>query len=116
MGYCTRYELHHTYVPEPVWVEGIDEMGIKRRVKVSDAPDRDPIRDLVAMLNFDPFVNECKWYNHMNDVVDLSKQYPGVLFTLHGWGEEPEDVWRLYVRDGECQRAVARLVFDAPTV
>lgn len=44
----------------------------------------------------DYFIEECleepiKWYNHFLDMVNLSKEYPEVIFLLEGKGEEPED-------------------------
>ena len=31
----------------------------------------------------------------------LSAEFPGVLFTLHGAGEEADDLWVAYFRDGK---------------
>ena len=42
-----------------------------------------------------------KWYEHMRDMRAMSAEFPGVLFTLHGEGEEAGDLWRSYFRDGK---------------
>jgi len=42
-----------------------------------------------------------KWYEHDSDMKELSKQFPEVLFTLTGEGEDTGDVWRTWYRGGE---------------
>jgi hypothetical protein len=44
-----------------------------------------------------------KWYEHESDLKKFSKIYPGWLFSLHGQGEQPEDIWNCYFVDGRCQ-------------
>ena len=45
-----------------------------------------------------------KWYYHDDDMITLSKKFPGVVFELNGDGEETEDVWCHYYKDGGVQR------------
>jgi len=51
---------------------------------------------------------EAKWYNHEKDMIELSKIYPNILFTLEGVGEEQyadePDMWRMYFKNGESKR------------
>lgn len=44
-----------------------------------------------------------KWYDHDEDCATMSKQFPGVVFKLHGEGEEQGDMWEAYYTDGFCQ-------------
>lgn len=37
-----------------------------------------------------------KWYEHESDLKKFSAAHAGVLFTLHGEGEENEDIWNKY--------------------
>jgi len=53
-----------------------------------------------------------KWYDHEKDMRDMSKKFYGVLFTLHGEGEESGDIWNKYFLNGKCQVANARIVID----
>ena len=53
----------------------------------------------------------CKWYEHHEDMVKLSKRYPTILFTLEGEGEESGDIWIKYFKNGKVQRANAQIVF-----
>jgi hypothetical protein len=48
----------------------------------------------------------CKWYTHE------SINFPNVLFTLNGEGEEPGDIWAKYFVNGKVQTAKAQLVFE----
>src|SRR5690242_6334705 len=51
--------------------------------------------------------DSCKWYEHEDDLRAFSTKYPNVLFTLHGEGEENEDIWDKYFLNGKCQVAKA---------
>lgn len=54
----------------------------------------------------------CKWYDHDDHMRELSRQYPDVLFTLHGEGEAQDDLWRKYYKGGLRQLAVVELKYD----
>lgn len=41
-----------------------------------------------------------KWYDHDDDMVQFSLNHPNVLFILTGYGEDREDIWRSYYRNG----------------
>lgn len=51
-----------------------------------------------------------KWYEAEKELREFSKQYPEVLFTLHGEGAEAGDVWNLYAMDGKVQMEKAVLI------
>ena len=60
-----------------------------------------------------------KWYGWKTDVARLSKQFPTVLFTLRGDGEDNEDMWVAYFLGGKCQYEKAQIAFppfDAETL
>lgn len=59
------------------------------------------------------WTSEVKWYEHQEDIKQLSLRFPGVVFVVDGNGEgrdygEP-DIWRAYCKDGHWVR------FDYPT-
>lgn len=54
----------------------------------------------------------CKWYEHEVDLKAFSKRFPEILFTLKGEGEESDDVWIKYFKNGKMQHVIARIVFD----
>jgi hypothetical protein len=54
----------------------------------------------------------CKWYEWLETLVNFSKKYPNVVFTLSGEGEESGDVWKCYFKDGKYQDAQAKIVIE----
>ena len=52
-----------------------------------------------------------KWYHFTEDMCKLSVEFPYVLFTLHGEGEESPDLWEEHYLDGKYQTAVAKIVY-----
>lgn len=78
MGYATKYTL--TTTPK------------EARKRVVDA--------LMRVDNYDPFEEPCKWYDHEDDIVQVSCEMPGVLICVRGVGKEPEDEWVLYAHAG----------------
>jgi hypothetical protein len=53
-----------------------------------------------------------KWYDHENDMIELSKKFPDILFILKGEGEDAEDLWVKYFLNGLMQLASARIEFE----
>lgn len=57
-------------------------------------------------------LHDAKWYNHHNDMIYVSTQYPYVEFTLKGEGEESGDLWKTYYLNGKYQEAKAKITYD----
>ena len=53
-----------------------------------------------------------KWYNCDKDMLKYSKLYPDTVFEITGYGEEQEDIWKAYYKDGKEQKTVAKIIFD----
>lgn len=66
-----------------------------------------------ALDEFGDTAENCKWYEYKEDLTKFSKKYPDVLFELEGKGEENDDMWILYVKDGKFQKEMAKIVFEA---
>jgi hypothetical protein len=91
MGYYTRYDLE-------ILQGGDSNIDYKK--------------ELCNMVEYEHlFDDECKWYEHHEDMKTISKKYPKVLFLLHGVGEEDGDMWRKYYRDGKTTKIEAEIVF-----
>lgn len=54
--------------------------------------------------------DESKWYEHEKEMRDLSKEFPDVVFKLHGEGEENEDIWDKYFMNGKMQYCHAQML------
>ena len=63
-------------------------------------------------FNCDGTLCGAKWYAWKKDMLALSLQYPGVVFQLEGKGEEQEDFWCAYFKDGKSQQCMAKITFD----
>ena len=93
MGYYTRYSIKHDEI-NPAVTDVIDEA----LEKIWDG--------------YSPFDEECKWYEHEDDMKEFSKRFPNVLFTLSGEGEEAGDIWKKYFKNGKVQVSKARIIVD----
>lgn len=51
-------------------------------------------------LEFDES-DSLKWYDHEKEMKQLSKEFPDVLFKLHGEGEDKYDIWDKYFMGGK---------------
>lgn len=91
MGYYTQYRLEvQGATPEQL-------LAIKEEKTVYGS--------LMSMFGFalaDPS-SDIKWYEHDRDMTNLSLQYPTVLFILDGDGEETEDLWRKFFKNGHIE-------------
>jgi hypothetical protein len=109
MGYYTYYTM-----------EAVDT---KTNGPLSTEREREICERLVAISQgavwdaktFDEVLCESmKWYDHQDNMIDLSKEFPDVMFMLEGEGEERDDNWRLYVCNGEWELCTAKIVFEVP--
>jgi len=48
-------------------------------------------------------IDQTKWYNHEEEMKELSMMYPEELFRLSGKGEEYDDFWIEYYKKGKVQ-------------
>lgn len=52
-----------------------------------------------------------KWYDCEENMIELSLLYPNHLFIVNGEGENYDDVWRHYFKDGKGAKYKAEVVF-----
>lgn len=50
-----------------------------------------------------------KWHDHEKEMKQLSKEFPDVLFKLHGEGEDKYDIWDKYFMGGKMQSCYAEI-------
>lgn len=54
---------------------------------------------------------DCKWYDHRDDMIKFSKKYPDVLFTLSGVGESHDDQWSFFVKNGKAYKEYVKFIY-----
>lgn len=54
---------------------------------------------------------ECKWYGHKEDMLNVSKKFPDVIFILTGEGEEPGDLWKKRFVNGQVDEVRAEITY-----
>lgn len=68
--------------------------------------DTDDVKDDISSISgYHPFVESCTWYNNERDMIKLSKlsRYKDVVFCLSGEGEDADDLWKKYFKNGKVQ-------------
>ncbi len=108
MGYYTHFDL--IMHPEQDTARELEIM----RVIASKIYEEDPanISDNTASWCLG---DELKWYDHHDHMVEVSKQFPDIIFVLYGEGEESDDIWQEYFANGEYEEIYAEIVYPEPT-
>jgi len=102
MGYYTRFELKITEPKNSTLTEESIIPEFRKKYECAK-----------YALSEEGYTEEpCKWYECEDELKEFSKSYPEHLFLLEGEGEESGDIWKLYVKNGKCQRASAQVTFD----
>lgn len=60
-----------------------------------------------------------KWYNYDKDMKTLAKAFPDVIFTLEGYGEVPNDIWKATYHNNLDYRVKGHIVYETdkcPTI
>ena len=92
MGYYTRHELE---------VKGKINYNLDYEVEISNSADYSRCFD-----------DSIKWYDCENDMLEFSKNHPETIFCITGYGEESEDIWKAYFKNGKMFKTKAKLVFE----
>jgi len=109
MGYCTRYDF-----------ETIDSKDLGKSILKEMDADKfyglDIERALKYVEDFELGVSieendEVKWYDHEENMKELSLKFPNTVFRLHGVGEEQGDEWYKYFKNGKLQTCRAIITF-----
>lgn len=53
----------------------------------------------------------CKWYSSVEDMKKYSLMFPDAVFCLYGDGEESDDLWRQYYKNGKVQHEAVVMTF-----
>lgn len=124
MGYYTYYNLEcysSTHDDDskmqdmPVFLSGVIETLSEinpsefERHRLEFEKDHDGL-DL-DNFNFFIFGEARKWYEFGDDMIELSKRIPGIVFELTGEGDDPSDRWRYYYLNGKSCGGQAEIIY-----
>ena len=56
-------------------------------------------------------IGSVRWRDFDEDMKEISKDFPGVLFSMNGEGEEREDIWRAWFKNGRGYSEYARIKY-----
>lgn len=103
MGYLTDYRLHATGFADSEQAE-LFELRLNKQAEYRFESNlgRNDIR-----LS----LQEAKWYDWQKDLETVSQQFPEVVITVDGTGEESGDIWRAKVQNGKVKVASATITF-----
>jgi hypothetical protein len=135
MGYYTSYTLEWEKSPQqqtPEWIDLVSKVGEEQAqlwldngvLAITRYGSADPISEWIQghddasyALNADGTTQESsKWYEHEDDLRELSARHPDTLLTLSGEGEEAGDIWVKYFLNGEMQECKAKITFEPCTL
>ena len=92
MGYITKYLLS-VYNEEKKLPDDIDDLNF------------DDVGDILA-------ATVEKWYTYDIDMKRYSKKHPEITFLLEGQGENSEDLWRCYFKNGKMFHTDAKIIYE----
>lgn len=103
MGYYTNYYLTAKGFKEALSEEKANQLAedIRKSTELEDICSYDSFWCKGYQVEASA---EAKWYDCEDDMYELSKRWPDVLFDLTGNGEESTDIWEYYFLNGEVQK------------
>lgn len=102
MGYYTDYELNISPYGRDVIPEN-EIAELEREINLVDVFEGGNASD--------GYYCSAKWYDHDDDMMRLSGRFPDILFSLHGDGENHEDMWETYYLNGRMQYCEAEITY-----
>lgn len=105
MGYCTYYEgsIYDGVVNERDVAVAIGKLGYFD-LSERDLAEVETIDDVIS-------IDSMKWYDHIRDMEEVSRQFPDVTIMLHGEGEENGDMWNAYFKNGKHAIYRAEIIY-----
>ncbi len=106
MGYNTRYSLNVQLLIANKPAQLMDDSPLYEVIKRLRAENQ----EAAYVIDKDGGTCEAgKWYEHEAEMKAFSLKHPSILFTLHGEGEESDDIWNEYYLAGKVQKAKAQV-------
>ena len=122
MGYYTSFYLTVTDPKSSSIYKVVGretELAIAKKLcEISNEFDPSDINEYVEKSQYPLFElissDMNKWYDHYDEMIILSKEFPSLYFELDGQGEDHDDLWKEYFHNGEGMHSDAKITFDVP--
>ncbi len=112
MGYYTSYNLDVNNVKSRAEHEMLHDALNKKGI-IGYALDDGDWSESLKVSYF--WSCDCaKWYDHDEDMVEISKEFPEMTFKLTGNGDADDDRWYTLYRNGELETVEAMLIWPEP--
>ena len=114
MGYYTKFDID-VYHPGTLGVDADKIEAIRNRLEEISRYNFDTRTELWDEYKHDISSSDhYKWYDYDADMLKLSEEFPFYVFTVHGSGESPEDLWQHKFFKGKHKRSDA--IFTIPPI
>lgn len=70
---------------------------------VSDIETIDTLNDIME--------EPMKWYSYIEDMKQISAQFPNAIIKIHGEGEDNGDLWNAYFKNGKAIVYSAQIIY-----
>jgi hypothetical protein len=101
MGYLTRYELEVSNNKSGIGI--LQEFRETFDLSYAIGEDGNSLQPV-------------KWYKNEKNLLEFSLKYPEAIFKLVGYGEDKDDIWVKYFKNGDMEYFNARIVFPKCTL
>lgn len=95
-------------------------MGYYTSFAINISKDEPSFRDRLELISDEQFEQDgtyyytyAKWYDYAKNMCELSKEFPNLVITVNGSGEEPGDLWQDYWKEGKWHHQVINITFDS---
>lgn len=101
MGYDTSYTLRVQNIEEDEFDQLILMLDAKELIGYAFSDYHD--YDLPSKQGYFDSNGDCHWYDHEDDLIEISKKFPNARFRLSGLGEKRYDIWNRYYENGKIE-------------
>jgi len=106
MGYYTGFDI----TMEPEQTEEMFNKILNDLIELSDYPKdswdwRPPTPPMSHICIY------ASWYDWDTNLIELSKRYPDIRFTVYGDGDSSDDRWKAWFQNGKSYQEHAEIIY-----
>jgi len=105
MGYDTYYQIE--IQPDPEDYDVNSWKAQKLEAKLCGDLTLEQHKEQIGFIE-----ENTRWQEMEEEMSAYSLKYPEILFIVHGEGEESQDLWRHYFKNGKSWETRAQIVYE----